>query len=310
MRCAKRPPKGRRWTLEEKVLALAVYKRSPKCYALLQKFIALPSRRNLSSLLEKLPFFPGINDHLFKHIDECLKDSDPVNRMCVLMFDEMAIKEHVWYDKTADIIVGYEDFGNGRRENKVANHALVFMAQGCRRSWKQPMAYYFTRGGVTADKLKVAFFEVLEAMTKANLQVVATVCDMGSANVKMFKDLGSTVQKPYIVHNNKKIFNVYDVCHLLKCTRNLFQKYNFEIPVQVGDENVVMQARWSDIRTAYDIDKNTLSPFRCMYKLTDAHMAPVMQQAMKVKLAAHVMSHTVAAFTYSLIAQSKLLYYV
>lgn len=58
------------------------------------------------------------------------------------------------------------------------------MAQGYRKIWKQPLAYYFNSGPVTAEKLQVAFYEVLDAMAAANLQVVAIVCDMGTANVK------------------------------------------------------------------------------------------------------------------------------
>lgn len=42
------------------------------------------------------------------------------------------------------------------------------MAQGYRKIWKQPLAYYFNSGPVTAEKLQVAFYEVLGAMAAAN----------------------------------------------------------------------------------------------------------------------------------------------
>jgi uncharacterized protein YggT (Ycf19 family) len=42
-----------------------------------------------------------------------------------------------------------------------------------------------------------------------------------------------------------------------------------------------------------------------LYKLTDTHMAPVTQCAMKVSLAALVMSHTVAATIYSLVSYGE-----
>ena len=41
------------------------------------------------------------------------------------------------------------------------------------------------------------------------------------------------------------------------------------------------------------------------YKLTDTHLAPVTQCAMKVSLAAQVISHTVAAGVYSLVSYGK-----
>jgi hypothetical protein len=38
-------PKGRRWSYEEKVLAVTIMKRSPKCYAFLRSLFPLPSRQ-------------------------------------------------------------------------------------------------------------------------------------------------------------------------------------------------------------------------------------------------------------------------
>ena len=41
------------------------------------------------------------------------------------------------------------------------------------------------------------------------------------------------------------------------------------------------------------------------YKITEAHLAPVAQDAMKVSLAAQVMNHTVEAILISLASQGK-----
>lgn len=65
IRCAKRAPRGRRWTEDEKVIALSLYKRGPKCYSLLRRFIALPSVRTLQTLLSNFTFKPGINGNIF-----------------------------------------------------------------------------------------------------------------------------------------------------------------------------------------------------------------------------------------------------
>ena len=43
-------PRGRRWNLEEKILALSLLKRSPKSYVLLQTLFLLPSGCTLQSL--------------------------------------------------------------------------------------------------------------------------------------------------------------------------------------------------------------------------------------------------------------------
>jgi hypothetical protein len=45
--------------------------------------------------------------------------------------------------------------------------------------------------------------------------------------------------------------------------------------------------------------------YRLFYKLTDAHLAPVAHFAIKVSLAAQVMSHTVGAGINSVASQDK-----
>ena len=69
------------------------------------------------------------------------------------------------------------------------------------------------------------------------------------------------------------------------------------------DSQLPVTAKWEHIGKLYKCDK----PFmiHSLYKLTDTHLAPVTQCAMKVSLAAEVMSHTVAAGIYSLVCYGK-----
>jgi len=62
-------------------------------------------------------------------------------------------------------------------------------------------------------------------------------------------------------------------------------------------------AKWKHIETLYKSDRDLA--IRMRFKLTDTHLAPVTQCAMKVSLAAQVMSHTVAAGLLTLVAHSK-----
>lgn len=63
VRCSKQRPKGRRWTYEEKVLATSIYKRDAKAYAYLRSFMALPSVRTLTRVINAVPFLPGKKHH-------------------------------------------------------------------------------------------------------------------------------------------------------------------------------------------------------------------------------------------------------
>ena len=62
-------------------------------------------------------------------------------------------------------------------------------------------------------------------------------------------------------------------------------------------------AKWGHIKKLYEQDK--LFVICRLVKLTDDHMAPAARCAMKVSLAAQVMSHTVAAALYTEATRGK-----
>jgi hypothetical protein len=92
--------------------------------------------------------------------------------------------------------------------------------------------------------------EVLDACCSAGAEVVATVCDMGANNVKALKHLGVSEDTPFFRFQNQKIAALFDPPHLLKCTHNLFQKYNVgnvECEITVNVEQLTGTAKWQDI---------------------------------------------------------------
>jgi hypothetical protein len=294
IRNSRHKPKGRRWSFKEKILALSLLKRSPKSYILLQTLFPLPSGRTLQSLL---------NTHVFYALRHSLQKMSEKDRYCCLLFDEMSIRENVRFNQKFDRIEGFEDLGRQGRTCNIANHALLFMVHGLHRKWKQPVASYLSRGSTKAEMLMRFLKEVLGACQNVGLHVVATVYDMGTNNVKAMKLLGSTEREPFFQFQNQATATIYDPPHLLKCTRNLFLKYNVQFESERMDSQLPVIARWEHIEKLYKQEKNYM--IRMLYKLTDTHLAPVAQCAMKVSLAAQVMSHTVAAGIYTLVSHSK-----
>ena len=110
IKCQKRKPKGRRFDINDKVLALSLYKTSPKGYRFLSTLFALPSRQTLSGLLNKVPFHPGINLHIIENLKCQVKNLKEIDKTCVLLFDEMALDPGLTYDKKNDIIFGFENY--------------------------------------------------------------------------------------------------------------------------------------------------------------------------------------------------------
>ncbi|KAL1493606.1 hypothetical protein ABEB36_009306 [Hypothenemus hampei] len=218
----------------------------------------------------------------------------------------MDIKEHVQYDRKSDQIIGFENFGDENVSNQLANKAIVFMCHGICRKWKQPIAYYFSSNGCRSSELKKLLLKVLKAaIEEGGLNILATVCDMSTANVKTMKELNSCMDRPYIMLNSQKIYTIFDPPHLLKCTASLFRKHTVLLPVEINEKILIMEAKFIDIRLAHEIDKRSPLIFRALHKIKDSHLNPIMKYSMKVNLAAQVMSQTVASFLYTLLSRGK-----
>ena len=69
------------------------------------------------------------------------------------------------------------------------------------------------------------------------------------------------------------------------------------------DSQLPIIAKWEHTEKLYKRDKHGM--IRMLYKLTDTHLSPVTQCAMKVSLAAQVMVHTVATETYTLLSNGR-----
>ncbi|KAL4720744.1 hypothetical protein ACJJTC_006818 [Scirpophaga incertulas] len=67
---------ARRFSLKEKLMALLMMKQSPKEYKLLENMFALPSKRTLHRVSEKLSVKPGINPQIFAFIENKTKNWD------------------------------------------------------------------------------------------------------------------------------------------------------------------------------------------------------------------------------------------
>lgn len=154
-----RKPKGRRYTMEQKIMALVIYKKSPACYRLLRRMFALPSQSSLNKILNSVPLKPGINRHIFDSLKDMAQNMVDAHTTCALLFDEMYIKKHLYYNAKLDLIQGFQDHGNHGRSAEVATKALVFMLTSIRGKWKQPIAFYFSNT-LSADRMTVILKEV------------------------------------------------------------------------------------------------------------------------------------------------------
>ncbi|XP_063824571.1 uncharacterized protein LOC135077445 isoform X1 [Ostrinia nubilalis] len=292
-------PKGHRFTLDEKILALSLYKPSPKAYRLLSQICVLPKKTTLNKLMTKTYLMPGINDIIFNNLKKRVEKMPSKHRYCSIIFDEMAIAAHVAFDKHTDKIKGFEDDGF-ERERKFADHVLVFMVRGVFKKFKQPVAYSFCTGSTKTEKLKRQLKTVIENVLATGLKVISTTCDQGSTNMAAINSLINDTKGHYIRQNQEfkggffeinehKIYPLYDPPHLLKGIRiNLITK-NLEFTLN-GKKRT---AKWAHLEALYKKGPS-YKGMRLIPKLTARHVIPNLIPKMKVKYCTELFSKTVS----------------
>jgi len=67
--------------------------------------------------------------------------------------------------------------------------------------------------------------DICHAYRNAGLEVVATVCDMGSNIVTDWKHLGVSEMIPFFRFQRQEVAAIFDLPHVLKQTHNLVLKH-------------------------------------------------------------------------------------
>ena len=125
------------------------------------------------------------------------------------------------------------------------------------------------------------------------------VCDQGSNNRSMIEKLVS-VSSPYFIHQDTKIYVLYDPPHLIKNIHNNFKRTGFTI----GSDSI----KWEYIKQFYDVDNegSQIPSLKMAPKLTKKHIDLPPFTVMRVKLATQILSHTVAAGINTLVKLKKM----
>ncbi|CAK1597788.1 unnamed protein product [Parnassius mnemosyne] len=123
---AKKMGMGRRFTKQDKVLSLALYKQGPRAYRWLRKIFILPSPLTLSRMISTASLKAGLNENIFRELQQRAQKMKPKQKLCMLLFDEIALTPHFDYNRRRDTITGFVDNGE-TTQNKIADLALVFM---------------------------------------------------------------------------------------------------------------------------------------------------------------------------------------
>lgn len=291
--------KGNRYHQEYIMLALNIYYASPIAYRFLSGILHLPTIRTLQ---RRVAF--GISTKFDENVIKCLQSKirnlSESEKYCIICADEVSLKRHLHYQIDKDKVVGFHEI-NEIQTKEIATQAFVVMARGIFAKWKQPLAFCFLGHSKNYAELNTWLENIIAKMIDIGFNVCAFTSDQGSNFINMAKNKSVCPDQPFFFVNDRKIYYIFDVPHLIKSLRNNLLKYNFVYHDDGGSEKV---ASWNDIEKIYDMEKN--ANYKMAYKLTESHIRPNNFEKMRVKYATQVLSRTVAVTISTLVESGKL----
>lgn len=97
----------RTWSDDEKRQALSMHYKSPSLFKQMKKDgFALPNRRTMARWLEVVNLGPGLCPDLSNLIKTKVSCMTTMEKKCIILLDEMAIKKNLEYDSKRDVVEG------------------------------------------------------------------------------------------------------------------------------------------------------------------------------------------------------------
>lgn len=210
----------------------------------------------------------------------------PKVKICFVVLDEMALRILLQLDEFKDLIIGVTDLGNGDRRADLAEEVLIGMIRSIFGKWKLPVAFWFTNKKLTAKEFAKLFFEFIEVILEAGLDVRAIVTDGLAKNILAVNLLGATDEVPCFYVQGKRIVCVVDPPHLLKALRNALLNY-----ILICPDGTMVDIKY--IR-AFVMQDMQMQP-RLAPKVTKKHINPNNFDKMSVGRACQLFSQSTAS---------------
>lgn len=246
--------------------AIPLHNAGPRMYRLLRRRgCPLPSPSTLQKWARKVSINPGIIRSVVPVIQR--RALTPLQRLCVLAFDEVKLREEVDYLKMSDTVL------------LTKRYAQVMMVRGLCGNWKQVIYYDFD-----AAMTREVLMGVINLLEEHGLTVVATVSDLGPTNRALFNELKVDHTNPsFKTDSGKDVFVFCDVPHLLKCARNHFV-----------DKGFVCDGKVYRVQPVLEVLAKDTGDLRICPRLTSEHVTVTGAGRQKVKHAARLFSHNVS----------------
>ena len=187
--------------------------------------LTLPSVRYIKKLTSALNVDTGLTEQTVKYLKARLEKLTAAERIGSLLMDEVYVAKRCEYSRANGRIYGMD-------ENTPTKTLLTTMFKSIASKYEDVIAMIpLTK--IDSAKINNLFMKCLETITPLGYNIVSTLVDGHSSNVKFYKNEFCDGEiKPYIenpLDNTKKIFHSFDSTHIFKCIYNNFKaKKSFE----------------------------------------------------------------------------------
>lgn len=212
------------------------------------------------------------------------------NLYCSLSFDEIFIRPHVQYIDAQKKFQGLITYGEKLNEKlPVATCAIVFMINGINIPISLPIAHHYITS-LTKESKANLLMSVISAISETKVEILVLTCDGLPTNFSVFEFLGAKLHRdnlnPYIINpdTGKKIYIMFDACHMLKLCRNFLS--NGDV-LHDGQNNCIKWEHFENLERAR-YNKDMVS-----HKINKKHI-DCNRNKMNVGLAAQTLSRSVA----------------
>lgn len=213
----RKPNSTQPWPEEHRNLALNINYKSASAYRFISHTLNfnLPSASSIYRWTPIKSLQPGFNQVSLNILKDMCKNIDDRSRNVVLIFDAMHIRKELAYNKHRDMVEGYVDNGS-ERKCEMATEITLFMVRSLFGSWKYNISYFTSKNGINGVDLVELIHKNISCIQDIGLNVKAVVADQGAPNRSAYKHIGITSDEPFATINNKKMYFIFDVCHLIK----------------------------------------------------------------------------------------------
>lgn len=176
----------------------------------------------------------GIFDDVLELLKFKVKMMDPIDRYCLLSYDEMIISEQIDYNKSSGKFVGFISLGD--ISDVVGTKIFLVLLRGVKNSWKQVIAcHVMPKESIDVQVLKEFILQCISSVEDCGLHILALSSDLDNRNRSLWNSLGINIYKfgplvnSFMFHEHE-IFAIPDVCHILKNLKSAVLRQKIYLP--------------------------------------------------------------------------------